>query len=120
MGIKPLDDAEILIGQGTDKPDPKPQSITAFGKIFERNCPLWTYVLAEAMLKQTPVKIPVKENITVTTPQLGPVGGRIVAEVFLGLMFGDGNSLLSLDPTWQPKTGPAFALKDLVKYALGS
>jgi hypothetical protein len=124
MGIKPLDDAEILIGQGTDQPDPKPQSIAAFGTVFERNCPLWTYILAEAMQKKTPVKIPVKENvtgnITVTTPQLGPVGGRIVAEVFLGLMFGDSNSLLSLDPTWQPKTGAAFALKDLVKFALGS
>jgi hypothetical protein len=124
MGVKPLDDADILIGQGVDHPDAPLQSITAVDKVFTRNCPLWTYVLAEAMRKQAPLKIPVKENltgnITVTTPQLGPVGGRIVAEVFLGLMFGDGNSLLSLDPTWQPKTGPAFALKDLVKYALGS
>jgi hypothetical protein len=120
MGVKPLDDAQIIIGQGTDDPDPDAKSIATFGKVFERNCPLWTYVLAEAMLKKTPLKIPVKENVTVTTPQLGPVGGRIVAEVFLGLMFGDGNSLLSLDPTWQPKTGPAFALKDLVKYALAS
>jgi hypothetical protein len=50
---------------------------------------------------------------------LGPVGGRIVAEVFLGLMFGDSNSLLRLSPDWQPKQGPEFALKDFVNYALG-
>jgi hypothetical protein len=50
------------------------------------------------------------------------VGGRIVAEVILGLMFGDPNSLLRLDPLWQPKEplgGAKFALKDFVKYALG-
>ena len=52
------------------------------------------------------------------TPQLGPVGGRIVAEVFLGLMFGDTDSMLQLDPLWQPKAGKDFALKDVVKYAL--
>jgi hypothetical protein len=50
---------------------------------------------------------------------LGPVGGRIVAEVFLGLMFGDNNSLLNLNPDWQPQQGAHFALKDFVKYALG-
>ena len=38
------------------------------------------------------VKVPVKEDITIKTPKLGPVGGRIVAEVFLGLMFGDTHS----------------------------
>jgi hypothetical protein len=65
------------------------------------------------------VKVPVKENVSITTPRLGPVGGRIVAEVFLGLMFGDSTSLLSLDPYWQPKQGASFALKDFVNYALG-
>jgi hypothetical protein len=65
------------------------------------------------------VKIPVKENVTVTTPRLGSVGGRIVAEVFLGLMFGDKSSVLSLDPDWQPKQGAGFALRDFVNYALG-
>ena len=55
----------------------------------------------------------------INTPQLGPVGGRIVAEVFLGMMFGDDSSVLSLDPQWTPVTGPDFRLKDLVTYALG-
>ena len=60
-----------------------------------------------------------KENVTINTPRLGPVGGRIVAEVFLGLLFGDRNSLLSHDPDWQPKQGANYALKDFVIYALG-
>jgi hypothetical protein len=66
-----------------------------------------------------PVKVPVTEDITINTPRLGPVGGRIVLEVFLGLMFGDPNSLLSLSPDWQPSQGTDFGLKDFVSYALG-
>ena len=65
------------------------------------------------------VKIPVEENINVNTPRLGPVGGRIVAEVILGLIFGDKSSLLRMEPLWEPQTGPDYALKDFVAYALG-
>jgi hypothetical protein len=120
MNIEPLADKDILIGKGTDVADPDAKNILAVSTVFAGHCPLWTYILAEAILHKEPVKIPVKEDITITTPRLGPVGGRIVAEVFLGLMFGDANSLLSLDPQWQPPSGPAFALKDFVNYALGT
>ncbi len=119
MGVKPLADTEILIGQAVDTPPQPLGNILTVSKIFANNCPLWTYILAEAMHFREPVKIPVRENVTINTPRLGPVGGRIVAEVFLGLMFGDSNSLLSLDPDWTPPRGPAFALKDFVAYALG-
>jgi hypothetical protein len=88
--------------------------------VFAHNCPLWTYILAEAMHFRESVKIPVTEDVTIMTPRLGPVGGRIVAEVLLGLIAGDRNSLLSLDPTWQPTAGSGFGLKDFVAYALGS
>jgi len=121
MGVNPLDDKDIIIGKGIDKPGPGDQvgSITTVSKVFADNCPLWTYILAEAMIKQESVKIPVKEGISITTPKLGAVGGRIVAEVFLGLMFGDNHSLLSLAPNWQPEGNPNYALKDFVAYALG-
>jgi hypothetical protein len=119
MGVKPLADTDILIGQGVDKPEKPLPNILSVSKVFEHNCPLWTYILAEAMKFSEPVKIPVKQSVTINTPKLGPVGGRIVAEVFLGLMFGDSNSLLSLDPNWQPKQGAHYALKDFVNYALG-
>jgi len=119
MGVMPLADGDILIGQGVDAPDEPLPSILSVSKVFAGNCPLWTYVLAEAMRNKEAVKVPVKENVSINTPRLGPVGGRIAAEVFLGLMFGDNHSLLSGDPNWQPKSGPSFALKDFVNYALG-
>jgi heme peroxidase len=122
MGVKPMDDKDILIGKGVDTQDPADPpivSIASVNSVFAHNCPLWTYILAEAMHNQETVKIPVKESVSITTPRLGPVGGRIVAEVFLGLIFGDNHSLLSLDPTWQPNGKVNYALKDFVNFALG-
>jgi hypothetical protein len=120
MGLKPLPEEKILIGKGVDSPAPseKPVPIKTINPIFEGNCPLWTYILAEAMQNKEDVKIPVEEDVTITTPRLGPVGGRIVAEVFLGLMFADKHSLLSLAPDWHPEN-PRYALNDFVNYALG-
>jgi hypothetical protein len=88
---------------------------------FKGKCPLWTYILAEAFENKVKIDIPVTEKKKITTPQLGQVGGRIVAEVFLGLMFGDNDSYLSLEPDWKPSLGSKgeFLLKDLVNYALG-
>ena len=48
-----------------------------------------TYVLKEAELRHN-------------GRHLGPVGGRIVAEVLLGLLVGDPKSYLSQDPDWRP------------------
>jgi hypothetical protein len=120
MKVKPLADTEILIGKAVDHPDAPLPNIVSVSNVFANNCPLWTYFLAEAMRFQEPVKIPVNQDVTITTPRLGPVGGRIVAEVFIGLLAGDANSLLNLDPTWQPKSGPNYALKEFVNYALGN
>jgi hypothetical protein len=124
MGVRPLDDDEILIGKFVDPlpvpPDPEaPKPITSISRVFARNCPLWTYILAEARKHQEEVTLPVTGNVTVRMPRLGPVGGRIVAEVFLGLMFGDSRSLLNQNPSWHPSQGSGYALKDFVKYALG-
>jgi hypothetical protein len=122
MGVTPLHDRDILIRKATGNAgdavaiDDKSLNLP---HVFHHNCPLWTYILAEAIRHQEDVKMPVSENVTIKTPRLGPVGGRIVAEVFLGLLFGDPNSLLSLDPHWHPASGTAYALKDFVNYALG-
>jgi len=134
MGVKVMEDGEITIGkfvdqpQGGDDPDIR-GTIGSIGqlKAFRGKCPLWTYILAEARNYQRTVTIPVSENqniakppLQISTPQLGPVGGRLVAEVFLGLMFGDNDSMLQLDPNWTPTiVGPDFRLKDFVNYALG-
>jgi len=82
------------------------------GGAFSLKCPLWTYILAEAARTRTPVKIPVNGDQTISTPKLGPVGGRIVAEVFLGLMFGDPHSMLSSNPNWTPNAGANYKLRD--------
>jgi hypothetical protein len=118
MGVVPLTDAQIGIGQATV--GAQLPSITTVNAVFENNCPLWTYVLAEAAANQVLVKIPVTDDVSISTPQLGPVGGRIVAETFLGLMFGDANSMLTLEPLWTPPSNPEFKLKDLVAFAIGT
>ena len=89
---------------------------------FFGKCPLWTYILAEAARTQTTVNIPVTGGKKITTPQLGPVGGRIAAEVFLGMLFGDNDSFLGADPNWTPtirNKGVNFVSHDIVAYALG-
>lgn len=132
MGVKPLRDDQIFISKALDADTPqKPEdSIAGNPKyaVFRGNCPLWTYILAEAAASVTKadpkeVEIPVLPAGTkVTTPQLGEVGGRIVAEVFLGLVFADKSSYLSASPGWTPTikgVGTKFALRDIVAYALG-
>jgi len=50
---------------------------------------------------------------------LGPVGGRIVAEVTVGLSEGDAHSHLRQDPDWEPTYGHdgSFGVVDLLKAA---
>ena len=130
MGVVELTDSQILIAKAVDAPDPADGPVLSIvdavnaaggdGSVFAGNCPLWTYILAEATQHKASVKAPVTGNVHINTPQLGPVGGRIVAEVFLGLLFGDGTSYLSLDPLWAPKSNLHFALKDIVNSALGA
>ena len=111
---KRLSDEDILIGKAVED-EPKGNILDVADGAFENNCPLWTYILAEAMHNAEPSK----EGGEIDTPKLGPVGGRIVAEVFLGLMFGDPNSFLSVDPLWKPDSGSDYRLRDFVRYALG-
>ncbi len=54
---------------------------------------------------------------------LGPIGGRIVAEVLVGLLEGDPQSYLRQSPSWTPHFLPAahsgdFTMADLVKLTL--
>jgi heme peroxidase len=60
-----------------------------FGHGLEHSTPLWYYVLKEAEL--------IEDGL-----HLGPVGGRIVAEVIIGLLQSDPESYLSYDPRWRP------------------
>jgi len=118
MGEVPL--KEILIGKFQDdvdafniddlKDDHK-KPVTA----FKDNCPLWTYCLAETK------DYTVTSDVGVKSKLLGPVGGRIVAETFAGLLMDDSQSFLGQDPRWRPTIGDGktFGLKEFVNFALG-
>lgn len=59
---------------------------------MDRSTPLWFYVLREA-------------DIFRSGGRLGPVGGRIVGEVFLGLLEADPMSFINQEPGWKPIFG---------------
>jgi hypothetical protein len=70
--------------------------------------PLWYYILKEAEVQAGGL-------------HLGQVGGRIVAEVFLGLMQADPLSYLHQQPNWTPTLPSAssgdFTVADLITFA---
>jgi hypothetical protein len=120
FGVTVIPDNKLMIGKATGDPTDKQIPIVEIDPVFTRNCPLWTYILAEAPHHMTQVEVPADGAPgKIGTPQLGPVGGRIVAQVILGLLLGDKTSQLSADPEWAPATGPDFRLRDFVRYALG-
>jgi hypothetical protein len=69
--------------------------------------PLWFYILKEAQLRSG-------------GERLGPVGARIVAEVFVGLIEGDGESYLAQEPAWTPtlpsRRRGTFTMSDLLEF----
>jgi Animal haem peroxidase len=71
-----------------------------------RRTPLWFYVLREA-------------HVAGAGERLGPIGGRIVAEVIIGLILGDPHSYLRQDPDWTPSYGArdSFRFTDLLRHA---
>jgi hypothetical protein len=122
MGLIPLPDDEILIGKFTgDKADiVSPIAKLGDGTSFAGNCPLWTYVLAETVESTVTVKT-TEGDKPIKTRKLGPVGGRIVAETFVGLLLADSSSYVNLNPLWEPttlKVNGVFGLRELIQRAL--
>ena len=74
---------------------------------FVSSTPLWFYVLREADVRED-------------GERLGPVGGRLVAEVFIGLLRADPNSILNQATPFVPSLGPVpgeFRMIDLLRIA---
>jgi hypothetical protein len=101
LGVTPLTTAQILDGDRgavlTGLSDEQRATVA-------ENTPLWFYVLREAELGGG---------------RLGPVGGRIVAEVFHRAMEGSRTSIVR-DPAWRPTLGPdlrTFRMTDLLLFA---
>ncbi len=95
--LVPLTPAEIATG---------PDGAVAQQHGFDTATPLWYYLLKEAQVRSN-------------GQRLGPIGARIVAEVFVGLVAGDRDSFLSL-PGWAPtlpaKTAGTFLMTDLLQF----
>ncbi|HTD85851.1 MAG TPA: hypothetical protein VK850_04680, partial [Candidatus Binatia bacterium] len=98
------------------KPDPSVPAIDAALKIeletaFGTATPLWYYILKEA-------------EVFAAGQHLGPVGGRIVAEVFLGILKADPTSYLNIAPRWEPSKGQFgcmqnghYSIQNLLQFA---
>lgn len=93
MGVRVLTTAQLT-------------ELAPFG--MDRSTPLWYYILKEAE---------VFEN----GEQMGPVGGRIVGEVFIGLLKADKDSYLTVNRNWRPTLPSAkagdFEITDLLRLA---
>jgi hypothetical protein len=105
IGVTPLPDDELRVGPRDEAQRP----LTDFGADFKHNAPLWYYVLREA-------------EVLHEGNQLGPVGGRIVAEVFVGILTADRLSYQRVNPSWTPELADAsgrFGMPELITFALG-
>jgi hypothetical protein len=92
LGVAPLADADLA-------------ELGPYG--LQSSAPLWYYVLKEA-------------EVVASGTTLGPVGGRIVAEVLVGLIASDPSSYLTQKPRWTPTLGSAgasFHMTDFLRFA---
>ena len=91
MGVTPLRDDQILIGPALGSSNRTTQAITSVSPSFAGKAPLWTYILAEAAFENHNKQVAngaILTNARRDPERLGPVGGRIVAETFVGLFQG--------------------------------
>jgi hypothetical protein len=97
MGVPPLSNAELA-------------ELQAIRPSFVESTPLFYYILKEAQLREDGLR-------------LGPMGARIVAEVFIGLLQLDPDSYLSVQPSWVPTlpthdgTPESFRMIDFLTFA---
>jgi hypothetical protein len=97
MGIPALSNGELA-------------ELQPFRGSFVTSTPLFYYILKEAQLREDGLR-------------LGPVGARIVAEVFIGLLQLDPESYLSMQSSWLPTlpthdgTPQSFRMIDLLTFA---
>jgi hypothetical protein len=103
MKIDPLDESELLA--------PLPRRIDARVRdVVLTSAPLWYYILCEAKARGR------------GGMRLGPVGGRIVADVINGLLTADEHSYVNAPTPWEPSLSKhrdkSFTMADLVRFTL--
>jgi hypothetical protein len=93
---------QVAAAMGEAPVDGDPLGLGAAG--WQGETPLWLYFLAESVSRGA-------------GERLGPAGGRIVAEVLLGIIDADAGSYRASDPGWTPTLparGQRFGLADLL------
>ena len=104
FGIAPMTEAQLKQGL----PAGEIALLDSAGKILLTKTPLWYYILREAAVLQS-------------GDQLGPVGGRIVAETFVRMLKRDQDSYLNVSGGFTPALPSAvagdFTVADLVNFA---
>jgi hypothetical protein len=116
LGIDPIKDNELTVGKAVVGDLAKNPLLTSFDKSFKENAPLWYYVLAEAQVEWAKRATVAGGKGNEEPVRLGTVGGRIVAETIIGLIWGDGHSYLRQAPNWKPDT--IRGMGDLLQFAL--
>jgi hypothetical protein len=98
MGLEPLSDTQLEVTEDLLRerlravgyePDPDNDRIRDATNDLADEAPLWYYILKEA-------------EVHAEGKRLGKVGGRIVAEVLIGLLAADPLSYLRIEPRWRP------------------
>jgi hypothetical protein len=131
LGITPIPFADVWWAGSAPHDKPADEDIEdladrrkTFGRkwrsAIEGRTPLWYYILREAEIHGVH-RTPGKPD-PFGGQHLGPVGSRIVAETFVGLLWWDPNSFLHSQTGFKPvlpHAGAHFTLSDLIKYALG-
>jgi hypothetical protein len=125
LPVEPLDRKYLVVRTAVDD-----QGTFSFTPIDERlieDTPLWFYILAEAQVPVVDffagqVTFPDIDMLTgpASKSQLGWVGGRIVAEVFYGLLDADPESFVRAAPKgWKPHllAGEALIVRNLLRFA---
>jgi hypothetical protein len=131
LGEKPIDDDKLMIGKAIDEKDIKDKKdaqrpLVDIAKGFAGRAPLWAYILSEAQATSWENRRPGVATNDIPI-KLGPVGGRIVAGVFAGLLQSDSTSYLYANdlpggPPFKPLRDFApdekFGLAELIEVAL--
>jgi hypothetical protein len=101
LGETRLTEDEIVEPNSTDRDSTRKDFLLR--RNFVKDTPLWFYILQEASVKGAPA-VPGSQKIL-----LGPVGSRIVAEVLVGALAADPNSVLNAGDGWTPPSWPALS-----------
>jgi hypothetical protein len=116
MGVAPIADGDLRVGKAVLGDVSKNKPLAELHPSFADNAPLWFYVLAEAQHDFVQRAKGSGSKGDEEPVRLGTVGGRIVAETLIGLLWADGSSYLRQAPNWQP--GSIRSMGDLLKFAL--